>query len=668
MNFILKMAQIALMGVSLFFSLPFHTGNAAPMGGDSDDGPSAPTAGKRSHHEPSGKTDDEEKARKRQAKEADFSKEEADQWVIKAYHDHYGAMPTPLHLQKLLYYWHVESLVRNGKPLANFTFEAWDGGAVNPPLYRMYRGIFSNRPVPLSRYKDIDLRSAERSRLAHPEAPSEPLPEEGGMQKKMLKDVVEFYGSFSGETLSDFNHAEEPWKQAYAKGRNTPITNQVIVDYYSQYPLAGDKSKHREQLLDMFTKLQNKKLSSSEIFELYTEFSAIKESDVFWQFLVNKGKATLNDSDNFFPFLKWSSQSTYHQAVGGFLFFPRELDTMDDTVVSLYQRPRVMTLLACSASFNNPIALYYLSEAFQLQDSLMPTVSATCDKDAEEGDSQDDEQHPSIVDEMAKKLESFSQEKLAWVMETTTKEDDENLLMKGIIAFFLGKTSESLEAFSKFLQNKGFSPDTKQITLAKYHKAVLENDIEELEQLALESHEHSKKVAIAAALHVAITFRQVPSPRKSLPYYNQAAALGSARGYAGLANLAEQGIQDPENPKIAKELYELATTNGSLDAWSTLARNARKSDDPAAQTQGFAYYEKAGEEGAPLAYVHLGNLYETWGNWDEAKKYYRLAAEAGLLNLALISEESDRGNLIQQATTFFEKIHTMATENWPSSS
>src|SRR6266487_3327345 len=53
---------------------------------------------------------------------------------------------THIHLQKLVYFCHVWSLIELRRPLVKHKFEAWDYGPVLPYLYREFK-VFEQHPI-----------------------------------------------------------------------------------------------------------------------------------------------------------------------------------------------------------------------------------------------------------------------------------------------------------------------------------------------------------------------------------------------------------------------------------------------------------------------------------------------------------------------------------------
>ena len=115
-----------------------------------------------------------------------------------------------LRLQKLLYYTQAVSLYQTGKPAFDDEIEAWDYGPVVPNVYREYRECGFDE-------------------ISDGGLPDHPLPED---TIECVDLVLGYYGEMSGNALIRQTHSELPWKEAYKKGRNTPITTKAIEDYY----------------------------------------------------------------------------------------------------------------------------------------------------------------------------------------------------------------------------------------------------------------------------------------------------------------------------------------------------------------------------------------------------------------------------------------------------
>jgi uncharacterized phage-associated protein len=116
-----------------------------------------------------------------------------------------------LKLQKLLYYSQAVHLVLHDKePLFREDIEAWDYGPVVPPVYQRYKEYG---------FEDIP-----------------PADDESALDFKEMQAVdyaLACFGVLSGPALISQTHYEDPWKNAYRKGRPSRIiTIAAIYDYF----------------------------------------------------------------------------------------------------------------------------------------------------------------------------------------------------------------------------------------------------------------------------------------------------------------------------------------------------------------------------------------------------------------------------------------------------
>lgn len=117
-------------------------------------------------------------------------------------------------LQKLVYYSQAWSLVFDEKPLFDERIEAWANGPVCPSLYECHRGSFYITKIRGGTPGNLDDDARET-----------------------IDKVIEFYGGFSGQKLSDLTHMESPWKNARGdlspsdRGSNE-ITLESMAEYY----------------------------------------------------------------------------------------------------------------------------------------------------------------------------------------------------------------------------------------------------------------------------------------------------------------------------------------------------------------------------------------------------------------------------------------------------
>ena len=127
---------------------------------------------------------------------------------------------TAMKLEKLCYYAQAWTLVWDEKPLFEEKIRAWTKGPVCPDLYDWHRGEFivteNDKLNSLCSKAELDER-----------------------EKKNIDNVLNSYGEYTAQELSDLTHKEEPWKEATK--HTTPeqsgeITLSMMHEYYSNLP------------------------------------------------------------------------------------------------------------------------------------------------------------------------------------------------------------------------------------------------------------------------------------------------------------------------------------------------------------------------------------------------------------------------------------------------
>jgi uncharacterized phage-associated protein len=127
-------------------------------------------------------------------------------------------------LQKLVYYAQAWHCVWEDEPLFDAKIEAWANGPVCRELYDRHRGSFI-----------IDrITGGDCSRLSADE-------------HETIERVVDFYGKYDGQQLSDLTHMESPWKNARiglssAERGNVEITLEAMSEYYGGL-IGGEEQK-----------------------------------------------------------------------------------------------------------------------------------------------------------------------------------------------------------------------------------------------------------------------------------------------------------------------------------------------------------------------------------------------------------------------------------------
>lgn len=122
-----------------------------------------------------------------------------------------GEKMTKMKLQKLVYYSQVWCLVCEVETFTE-NIEAWVYGPVVRELWNETRDTY---------YVSVEDISGDASKLSQD-------------SRKIVDSVLNVYGSKSAEELSDLTHAEDPWKDAWKRGKNTVITRDNLKRYYSK--------------------------------------------------------------------------------------------------------------------------------------------------------------------------------------------------------------------------------------------------------------------------------------------------------------------------------------------------------------------------------------------------------------------------------------------------
>ena len=94
-------------------------------------------------------------------------------------------------LQKLVYYAQAWALVWTGEPLFGERIEAWAKGPVVRDLYANHRGRFEVDRWPWGDPGALDERAT-----------------------RVVDAVLDYYGSYDADFLSDLTHRERPWREA----------------------------------------------------------------------------------------------------------------------------------------------------------------------------------------------------------------------------------------------------------------------------------------------------------------------------------------------------------------------------------------------------------------------------------------------------------------------
>lgn len=112
-------------------------------------------------------------------------------------------------LQKMLYYAQGYHLALYGTPLFREPVEAWDHGPVVRDVwdeYKIHRG--AALPIP----EDVPV-------LAHD-------------ARDLVDNISDAFGIYSALGLRKLTHTEAPWRDAFAAGQNSEITQEVMGRFF----------------------------------------------------------------------------------------------------------------------------------------------------------------------------------------------------------------------------------------------------------------------------------------------------------------------------------------------------------------------------------------------------------------------------------------------------
>jgi uncharacterized phage-associated protein len=142
--------------------------------------------------------------------------------------DAVGRPVSNLHINKIVYFLHVDFLVAFSRPLVSAKIEAWTHGPVFRELYREFK-IFGESPIS-NRAKYLDPGVGLKR-----EAVWSFLEEE----ERFLSDLVKKYVSMSPGALVSQSHVKDgPWDQSWnyegSTNASMRISDQAIKDWYGK--------------------------------------------------------------------------------------------------------------------------------------------------------------------------------------------------------------------------------------------------------------------------------------------------------------------------------------------------------------------------------------------------------------------------------------------------
>jgi uncharacterized phage-associated protein len=140
-----------------------------------------------------------------------------------------GKKVTNLHLNKSLFFMHVDCLRDHGAPLLSAKIEAWEYGPVFREVYNQFKKY---RAEPISDYaKRVSYLTGEL------EVADDELPQ---VMIDYLQDLADFYLSVPASVLVDISHAkggawDMVWSNSGDFNAGMEITEQIIRDFEIPY-------------------------------------------------------------------------------------------------------------------------------------------------------------------------------------------------------------------------------------------------------------------------------------------------------------------------------------------------------------------------------------------------------------------------------------------------
>lgn len=129
---------------------------------------------------------------------------------------------TNLKLQKLLYFAQGVYSTFQCRSLIDEKFEAWEYGPVIRSVFRGFQE-FGNSPLSLFDSGNLGNNELDKNTI------------------NFLDLIWEEYAVYSAFHLVDLTHQQNPWKNAYMKGRNTELDQSDICETFSE--LVNDEIK-----------------------------------------------------------------------------------------------------------------------------------------------------------------------------------------------------------------------------------------------------------------------------------------------------------------------------------------------------------------------------------------------------------------------------------------
>jgi uncharacterized phage-associated protein len=452
-----------------------------------------------------------------------------DQETVK-HGDHLKAPVNKTKLQKLCYYAQGYSMAFNGTPLFSEEMVAYQYGPYNEELNHQYQRLLQeakNGPVDYAFYTLDD--------------------------RLILEVVWSMKESHTGSDLVAATHREDPWREA-EKQKGISLHN--IISQSSMRNFFKKKDEAYQPKVHALKILPNLDLNplnfSKKFYELTSYINSIVKKkectpaqieDIFTKMTTRDALTVWERRMQYFnhpgsSFYKWPHQKP-EQAVAAALFFPQELVDPDENDAVLYGRPHIQELLAYSAKYEDPLALYHLSrvlESYSIGEE---------DLIAQRGD---------VLLEAAQKR----------VVDLEGDEEGLPYYFAGQLFILLGNKEKAERAFRK--------GDSHGDGRATYQLALLTESQEEKIAFYNRSHGLSYQKALLGLARAAGNLDD------QFDYYWKAGEAGVAEGYYELGNMVGrrgyryQGEEPAKQRNNPKEYFEKAGDLGLLSAYSKAAQ------------------------------------------------------------------------------------------------
>jgi uncharacterized phage-associated protein len=157
------------------------------------------------------------------------------EWIVRHSWNDLGAPIDPMSLEKHIYYAQSFFLVLHGRPLFSDEILAWQKGPVVPAVWQKY-SIYGGAPIILD---DED---------APPDLPRE--------IESHLRQIVSFFGRYTGILLSQASHLEGPWAEARHgtpddRASGVVISQLAMRTYYGDLINDGEAALSCQEMLGM---------------------------------------------------------------------------------------------------------------------------------------------------------------------------------------------------------------------------------------------------------------------------------------------------------------------------------------------------------------------------------------------------------------------------------